>query len=82
MTPAEYFKSKELQDAAMAYAKKHGGQFFWEEPGGGFVYELEEDAFSPPADATADQVLKDLMGGKPLTGVWPKLEDPDPDVLL
>ena len=58
MTLLEYSNSKQVQDAATAYAEKHGGSFFWEEPGGGFVYELEEDTFSPPADATVDQVLK------------------------
>lgn len=83
MTPAEYFNSKELQEAATAYAEKNGGHFFWGEPGGGFVYELEEDAFSPPADATADQVLKDLQSGKPLPELWTKLDelDIDPDIL-
>lgn len=83
MTPAEYFNSKELQNAADAYAEKNGGHFFWEEPSGGFVYELEEDAFSPPADATADQVLKDLQSGKPLPELWTKMDelDIDPDIL-
>ena len=64
MTLLEYSNSKQVQDAATAYAERHGGSFFWEEPRGGFVYELEEDTFSPPADATVDQVLKDLQGGK------------------
>ena len=45
------------------------------------MYELEEDTFSPPADATVDQVLKDLQGGKLIPDIWTKLEDPGPDVL-
>lgn len=45
MTPVEYFAHKELQEAVTAYAEKNGGSFFWEEPGGGFVYELEDAAF-------------------------------------
>lgn len=81
MTLLEYSNSKQVQDAATAYAERHGGSFFWEEPGGGFVYELEEDVFSPPADATIDQVLKDLQGGKLIPDIWTKLEDPGPDVL-
>lgn len=81
MTLLEYSNSKLVQDAATAYAERHGGSFFWEEPGGGFVYELEEDTFSPPADATVDQVLKDLQGGKLIHDIWTKLEDPGPDVL-
>lgn len=81
MTPTEYFNSKQVQEATTAYAERHGGSFFWGEPGGGFVYELEEDAFSPPADATVDQVFKDLQGGKLIPDIWIKLEDPDPDVL-
>lgn len=81
MTLVEYFAHKELQEAVTAYAEKNGGSFFWEEPGGGFVYELEDAAFSPPADATVDQVLKDLQGGKLIPDIWTKLEDPGPDVL-
>lgn len=81
MTLTEYNKSKELQEAAKAYTEKHGGSFFWEEPGGGFVYELEDDAFSPPEAATAKQVLTDLKSGKPLQDIWRKLEDEDPEVL-
>lgn len=76
MTLLEYSNSKQVQDTATAYAERHGGSFFWEEPGGGFVYELEEDTFSPPADATVDQVLKDLQGGKLIPDIWTKLEDP------
>ena len=72
MTLLEYSNSKQVQDAATAYAERHGG---------GFVYELEEDTFSPPADATVDQVLKDLQGGKLIPDIWTKLEDPGPDVL-
>ena len=81
MTPVEYFAHKELQEAVTAYAEKNGGSFFWEEPGGGFVYELEDAAFSPPADATIEQVLTDLQGDTPLTELWTELEDPDLDVL-
>jgi len=81
MTLLEYSNSKQVQDATTAYAERHGGSFFWEEPGGGLVYELEEDAFSPPADATVDQVLKDLQSGKLIPDIWTKLEDPGPDVL-
>lgn len=81
MTPAEYFNSKELQEAARAYAQKNGGGFFWGDPGGGYVYELEDDAYSPPADATVDQVLKDLQSGKLIPDIWTKLEGPGPDVL-
>lgn len=82
MTSAEYFEHKELQEAAAAYAKKNGGHFFWEEPSGGFVYELDDAGYSPPEDATADQVLKDLKSGDPLASIWRKLDDDlDPEIL-
>lgn len=80
MTLSEFDKNKELQEATNAYAEKHGGHFFWEEPDGGLVYETDdgEVACVLPEGATADQVLKDLKSGKPLPELWPELEyDPD-----
>lgn len=32
-------------------------------------------------EATAVQLLKDIQGGEPLTALWPKLEDPGPEIL-
>ena len=64
MTLLEYSNSKQVQDAATAYAERHGGSFFWEEPGGGFVYELEEDGWCCVRPSGTEPKLKIYYGAK------------------
>lgn len=75
------FRSDEkLTAAAAVYTAKHGGGFFGGEPDGGLIYEPEDGdaAYTPPDDADAAQVLKDLQSDKPLSELWPEQEfDPD-----
>lgn len=79
MNYPEFANNKEILAAAEDYKERFGGHFGGAEPGDLLMYETEdgEAAYTPPEGADAAQVLRDLQSGKPLSELWPELEDPD-----
>ena len=72
----QFMQSEEIQVAADIYITHHGGRFVAEESGGELVYltRRSRKPYTPPKNATADQVLRDIQSGKPLQKLWPKFE--------
>lgn len=72
----QFMQSKEIQTAAHVYIAHHGGRFVAEESGGELVYLTKSGRkpYTPPKNATADQVLCDIQSGKLLQKLWPELK--------
>lgn len=84
MTFYEFEDDIKVQSAADSYIKRFGGGFYCEEPGDCLLYNQtgSNTYYTPHEGATAEQVIRDLTSGKPLSELWVISEDnyePDAD---